>query len=545
MPSDALTSFENSLARLATIETDDFHGFDDLRELWAAMIGEDPDLLARMYGFYLENIGMLLDAGPSRAVSDRLDAYRFVIAFVSSKYLSVRGASPEALRLLVAHHEEHLALIGQALARPDDRIADRHMRRRTGTWGDIPGAMLELYRWHAGYDPDSLKIQAEAARLIPAFCRAFPDQDDFILARLLMSHPEAAAETISLIRFHLLERGRLDEGIVPSLALDMLGHYAGKNDPAHRNSPLILSGALEDCAGWPAERIGEFVEHLIRHPLGIETLTQEEAIAMQRKAVENFRRIIAEDRYKSSMGISAQSRKESDQERLREIEAELALIETDFGAWNGRRRRKAVQRIAVSATTRKALQAVAKALPKAHRQPVQELLDEAAAYASRPKRFPMPRPADNRFKDFGLKLLVIEELMYRQKVLEPRFDIHAFVREYEKREISVESDGYAVIPEAERYFRNLGIPDALLARVEVLHQSSGLDGGPKFMRHLFPFWDPGAGDEPVAVTAKAAADLELLPNLKRISGLENSKSGSKLLKALAARGVECVTEEEA
>ena len=79
----------------------------------------------------------------------------------------------------------------------------------------------------------------------------------------------------------------------------------------------------------------------------------------------------------------------------------------------------------------------------------------------------MPRPAENGFKDFGLKLLVIEELMYRQKVLQPRFDIHEFAREYETREISVESDGYAVIPEAERYFHNLGISDELLSRVGV------------------------------------------------------------------------------
>lgn len=545
MPSDTLISFEDSLARLATIETDDFHGVKDLRVLWAAMIDEDSALLAHMYGFYLDTVRTLLDAVPSRNAPERLDAYRFVIAFSSSAHLNARNARADALRLLVAHHQEHLALIEQALTRPDDRITDKHSRLQTGKWGDIPGAMLELYSWHTSYDADSRRIQAEAARLIPAFCRAFPDQDNFILAQLLMSHPEAVAETASLIRFHLLERGKLDEGIVPSLATDMLGHYADKDDVAHKNSPLILSGALKDCAGWPADRIEKFVEYLIRHPLGIETLTQDEAVARQRGTVENYKRIIAEDRYKSYMGISAQSKKERDQQSLKAAEAELALIQSDLDGWNARRRRKAVQRIAVSAATRKALQSVAKALPAAYRQPVRDLLDEAAAYASRPKRFPMPKPADNRFKDFGLKLLVIEELMYRQKALEPRFDIREFAREYEKREISVESDGYAVIPEAERYFRNLGISGDLLARVEVLHQSSGLDGGSEFINHLFPFWDPGVGDEPVAVTAKAVADLELLPNLKRISGLENSKPGSKLLKTLAERGVELVTEEEA
>lgn len=63
----------------------------------------------------------------------------------------------------------------------------------------------------------------------------------------------------------------------------------------------------------------------------------------------------------------------------------------------------------------------------------------------------------------------------------------------------------------------------MLAKVERLHQSSGLDGGPRYIEHLHPFWDPGAGDGPVPVTAKAVADLDLLPNLTRFSGLENSK----------------------
>lgn len=133
--------------------------------------------------------------------------------------------------------------------------------------------------------------------------------------------------------------------------------------------------------------------------------------------------------------------------------------------------------------------------------------------------------------------------MYQQKVRTPQFDIHLFAKEYEKREISVEIDGYEIIPEVETYFKNLPISDELLAKVETLHQSSGLDGGPEFIYHLYPFWDPGSGDEAIPVSNKAITDLELLPNLKSISGLENSKPSPKLLKALAVRDIKVSTEE--
>lgn len=278
-------------------------------------------------------------------------------------------------------------------------------------------------------------------------------------------------------------------------------------------------------------------------PLQLVPVSQADAAESARKAVEYSRERLA-DPPKPSRYLSADASRNLAQKWLREHEAELALIEGDFAGWNARRRRRAIQRIAVSRATKKALEAVAAKVAGEPRDQVQSLLDEARDYALRPRLFPIPKPSDNQFKDFGFKLLVIEELMYRQEVLKPRFDIHAFAAEYHKREISVEEDGYAVIPEAAQYFRNLAIPAELLARVETLHQSSGLDGGPKFIDHLHPFWDPGAGDDPMKVTSKAVADLELLPNLKRVSGLENSKPGRALKAAFAARGIELVSEDK-
>lgn len=269
---------------------------------------------------------------------------------------------------------------------------------------------------------------------------------------------------------------------------------AEPKDPLTKHAAAILTVVLSDAESWPTDAVDLFLRLFVEGPL--------------------------------SVGERGAANDESPEEAQQ-------------------KRRAALQRINVSTATRKALTAIGKNLPATHRARVTDLLEEAAAQKARPKRFPIASPKQNRFADLGLKLLVIEELMYRQQVLEPRFTVHEFAKEYDKREISVESEGYRVIPEVQRYYKHLPIDDELLARVERLHQSSGLDGGAQFMRQLFPFWDPGMGDEPIKVTNKAIADLALLPNLKVISGLENSKPSRKLTAALADHGVTLLTEEAA
>ncbi|HEX7642646.1 MAG TPA: hypothetical protein VF472_10620 [Burkholderiaceae bacterium] len=117
----------------------------------------------------------------------------------------------------------------------------------------------------------------------------------------------------------------------------------------------------------------------------------------------------------------------------------------------------------------------------------------------------------HQFKDLNFKLLVIQELMYAQKKLLPRFDVREFARLYTEREIMVESDGYAVIPEALAYFQALPIPDSLLEQVEDME----FDGGLEIYRHIYPHWDGECETFDVA----SAEDVKLLPNLKRLAGM--------------------------
>ena len=133
----------------------------------------------------------------------------------------------------------------------------------------------------------------------------------------------------------------------------------------------------------------------------------------------------------------------------------------------------------------------------------------------------------HQFTDLHFKLLVIQELMYVQKKLLPRFDIDEFIKQYTARDIMMEKDGYAVIPEALAYFEGLLIPLPLLTQVEKL----AFDGSNEVYRQIFPHWDGECGSFDVT----SPEDVKLLPHLKYLSGMPSlfiEKYGAELNKKL-------------
>ncbi|WP_371327475.1 hypothetical protein [Neisseria sp. HMSC31F04] len=60
---------------------------------------------------------------------------------------------------------------------------------------------------------------------------------------------------------------------------------------------------------------------------------------------------------------------------------------------------------------------------------------------------------------------------------------------------------------------------------------------------MFPFFDPGCGDELLPIGKQAVADLAYLPNLRRIIGLENCNPPPELIHALQEAGVEIIAQE--
>ncbi|MFF4177117.1 DUF6892 domain-containing protein [Streptomyces sp. NPDC001750] len=141
------------------------------------------------------------------------------------------------------------------------------------------------------------------------------------------------------------------------------------------------------------------------------------------------------------------------------------------------------------------------------------------------------------FRDFNFKLLVVEQLMYIDETLTPRFsiedhmrargidDLHAYVEENDLE--------YQVLDEARAYFERLEIGDDLLASVKRLT----FDGGNKVFMECAPVWD---GEDDL-FDVRSLDDLELVPNLKRFLGARSlTLTVPDASETLRARGIETI-----
>ena len=111
------------------------------------------------------------------------------------------------------------------------------------------------------------------------------------------------------------------------------------------------------------------------------------------------------------------------------------------------------------------------------------------------------------FQDFNFKLAVINELMYNQETLKPKFDVYAFAEQHNIN-LSLMQWEYEMIPEVREYFEALEIPVDLLPTITSLSQ----DGGDDIHLQVCPMWD--GEDDLFNITS--TADCALLPNLKHV-----------------------------
>lgn len=139
------------------------------------------------------------------------------------------------------------------------------------------------------------------------------------------------------------------------------------------------------------------------------------------------------------------------------------------------------------------------------------------------------------FRDFNLKLIVIDKLMYVQQTLTPAFDIH---ERLQARGIDDAADyvfrndlDEEVLDESRAYFEQLEISDELLATVEELC----FDAGTTVFEHCAPVW----GGEDDLFDIRSLDDLELLPNLRRVTAVDGGvlRAPDKWA-VLAARGID-------
>ena len=117
-----------------------------------------------------------------------------------------------------------------------------------------------------------------------------------------------------------------------------------------------------------------------------------------------------------------------------------------------------------------------------------------------------------QFKSFNFKLAVVQELMYVQEVLKPKFDVYDFCENYTKRDIDPEEYYFEIIPEVKKWFQDLPIPASLAPLVTELY----FDGGNEVYAQLIPFWD-GESDD-FDIESLTEEDIRQFPNLKTIDG---------------------------
>ena len=81
--------------------------------------------------------------------------------------------------------------------------------------------------------------------------------------------------------------------------------------------------------------------------------------------------------------------------------------------------------------------------------------------------------------------------MYEKGLLAPKLDAHEFAREYRRRKIDIDAEGYEPIPEIRKWLEKYPVPERLAPEVTEIE----MDGGSEIYTQLCPFWD--GEDEPL------------------------------------------------
>ncbi|MDR1824809.1 MAG: hypothetical protein LBR27_05695 [Bifidobacteriaceae bacterium] len=137
------------------------------------------------------------------------------------------------------------------------------------------------------------------------------------------------------------------------------------------------------------------------------------------------------------------------------------------------------------------------------------------------------------FSSPNLKLLVVDKLMYLKPLLTPVFDVYEFCAHYPDGPLDPEANWYndwKSVPEVMEWFDRLPVRADLAEHVDELI----FDGGNDVYAQVCPLWD--GEDDRFDVTEITDADLDQLPNLKRIYGLAHTL-GEETKARLASRQI--------
>lgn len=442
--------------------------------------------------------------------------------FYYTEIVSNRDYKPNPL-VLLKYHKQLQVTLKELIKKPDFTIISDV---NSTNFSKLLENIIELYFFHTShswgnknhveqYDID----RTEMANLIPEYIKAYLGDISNLVISVLECNSAPINTYADLVLFYM-KNDKSIEQYCP-LASNLFSEYNEPRDFFYKNASkitaLVLKNDLSD------KEITYFTKNVLLSQLGI--TNKEDAIQELEKHLEKIK-----DNPKVAKHI------------VNTYEKDLIETSTNWHELYAKKENTAIRRIAVSKSTAQSAKMVLKSYPNnIESRVLKNLLEKAIEFQNKPKVYNLNNKPITIFKDLHFKFLVIEELMYKQKVLLPFFDLHIFAKEYTAKEI--ETDAYEVIPEVKKYFKNLEIPDELLNKVKTLYQDSGLGGGSEFINQMYSNWDPGAVDDVFKVSNKAISDLDLLPNLKEIIGLENSNPSNKLKKILTDRNIRLTNED--
>lgn len=131
---------------------------------------------------------------------------------------------------------------------------------------------------------------------------------------------------------------------------------------------------------------------------------------------------------------------------------------------------------------------------------------------------------------FPFRLAIIQELMYGQDLLKPRFDVHDFAQDQGARSFDPNGFSDKIIPSVRTWFRKLPIPARLAENVETLV----LDGGNDIYLQLIPQWD--GEDERFMIKTLSDDDLAPFTRLRSVEDI-GGFLGPRARSALTSRGI--------
>lgn len=411
--------------------------------------------------------------------------------------------------------DEIIGVIDALLARGEfDIISDP---KSTFSSIDLVIALCELYFYHCHRNKQH---SALIAPTVVKIVELYSNVDCSLALECISCHSEAEDLYARIIYACILNRDvHRHCSSINHIAKEMLadGEY---KDFLYNNSLGVFNRLIAFKNDWETSELSYLLETLFIYPLGLEMRDRAKLIASYNK-------------------LATVVKNKFDKQYYRE---QAEYIENNYEEFVSLNRQKAARKLA---TSRKfynlaCVVALKYASINEKAQMLSELLLEAEQFIKSPKKFDIKSKPTNKFKDFGLKLLVIEELMYRQNSLLPRFSLREFAKEYCGGEIEVNDDG--VIPQVIDYYKTLDIAGSDLERVHELWQDNGCDGGAEVYHNINPYWDPGCGDTIFKVEDTAVTDLRLLPNLKLIYTTDIEDLSPAFIAAAEKQGVKIVED---